>query len=158
MNLFLSDKKLDRLIHLANSMRQSGEEKSVTEIVWKNVLNYMDNSGLDKEKQTEYLTDIIIYLEYTRKYNNRIEKFLGTPTYISFLGAITSKYFNANEASLIFGSATFVLVLGILYLKITTKNPYKSIIRENPLLLEMIEEMDEASVYIEPLKSKTKKK
>lgn len=107
------------------NMISTGKEKTQEEIVWNNLLDYMNEKNLNPEDQKTYLKNTILYLQYENKKSKLVNMIIGTPTLVSLLGA-TGAYFAGNNhlATPLF-VATGALALVGAGVKLMKTNPYQ---------------------------------
>jgi hypothetical protein len=94
------------------NMVSTGREKSMEEIVWNNLIDYMNQKKLDYNSQKAYLKNTILYLNYEKKKNTIIDAITGTPAVLALLGA-TGAYYTGNNsltASLVVSAASLALI------------------------------------------------
>jgi hypothetical protein len=107
------------------NMVSTGKEKTQEEIVWNNLLDYMDKKNLSAEQQRTYLKNTILYLQYNQKKNKLVNMIIGTPTLLTLLGA-TGAYFAGNNhlAAPLFVAAGALTIVGS-GIKLMKNNPYE---------------------------------
>ncbi len=107
------------------NMVSTGKERSMEEIVWNNLLDYMNQKKLDYNSQKMYLKNTILYLNYEKKKNTIINTITGTPAVLALMGA-TGAYYTGNNsvtATLVVSASALALIgKGVKLLKL---NPYE---------------------------------
>lgn len=123
------------------NMVTTGKEKSNTEIVFNNLISYMDEKGLTSNTKIDYLKNTICYIEYENN-KRKLANIIGfIPSLVCLLGAIGSSYISQNTlvSSFAIGTGAFALVgTGIRLIK---RNPYEKVI------INVSDIKDKESVY-----------
>lgn len=106
----------------------TGKEKTHEEIVWNNLLDYMDTKNLDSKTKISYLKNSILYLKYEEKKRTIVNKIFGVPAIVTLIGSVGAYSSDNKHLALTLALATGALAMIGTGVRLMRTNPYARVV------------------------------